>query len=59
VLVGEDDVVVSQEEALRLKQHLEGQENQVVLKMVRNLPHNRPENASFYVKSFIADLGII
>ena len=53
LLCGKDDVIVGKNGAENFKAFLEKQGNVVILEMPSRLPHNDPERASSYIKTFL------
>jgi hypothetical protein len=55
LLVGEDDAIVSLDEAQDLVDLLKKNGNRVNLKVVKKLPHHMPDTAAFYIKKILQD----
>jgi len=59
LLVGEDDAIVSIDEAKGLVELLERNNNQVILKIIKKLPHHQPDTAAFYIKNILKEENIL
>jgi len=59
LLIGEDDLIVSLDEAKELAELLKKNKNRVIFKPVKNLPHHQPDIAAFYIKSILQEEKIL